>query len=79
MEQRSFATVSIPGERSRALIAATVGDRDESNLTVLRPVPQPSSVTVIGDEYEERWAKTWVRRAGRSRSSMDCRMLPSVS
>ena len=48
-----------------------------SNLAVLRPVPQPSSVIlalVMG-----RREKNWVRRGGRDKSSVVWRMLPSVS
>jgi hypothetical protein len=69
----------MPGERSRALISLMfkVGG-GESSLMVLRPVPQPSSVIVMG-EVEESRGKTWDRRLGRRESSMLWRMLPSVS
>lgn len=57
-----------------------------SSLEVLRPVPQPSSVIVIGDDGNEEggegvesWAKAVSRRGVMSVSSMACRMLLSVS
>jgi hypothetical protein len=70
----------MPGLRSRALISVRLrdGEEGERSLTVLRPVPQPSSVMVIG-EVEERRVKAWVRRGGSRKSSMLWRMLPSVS
>ena len=51
--------MSIPGERSSAAIEEICGDENlgERSLTVLRPVPQPSSVIVIG-RSEGRRAKT---------------------
>jgi hypothetical protein len=57
-----------------------VGEEEggERSLMVLRPVPQPSSVMVIGEVLERR-VKTWVRRGGRRESSMLWRILPSVS
>lgn len=45
---------------------------------MLRPVPQPSSVIVIGEDVGRR-VKACERREGTRRSSMDCRILPSVS
>lgn len=49
-----------------------------SNFVVLRPVPQPSSVIVLGEVLGRFW-KAWLRSVGMRRSSMAWRMLPSVS
>jgi hypothetical protein len=72
--------VSIPGERSSAAIEVICGDEEEGDrsLAVLRPVPHPSSVIVIG-RSEGRRVKTKLRSAGSITSSTLWSMLPSVS
>ena len=78
MEQRSLATPSMEELRSRAFMVV-MGREGLSSLMVFRPVPHPSSVMVIGVRLVERRVNACVRRLGRRRSSMDWRMLPSVS
>ena len=53
------------GLRSKALICA-IGKVNEGRIDVLRPVPAPSSVIVIGELFIdlERTVKAWVRRFG---------------
>lgn len=76
---RSRATASMPGLRSRALIWV-IGEamEGERSFSVLRPVPQPSSVTVSGTEAG-RSVKTFFKRSGSRASSRAWRILPSVS
>jgi len=67
-EQRDFATASIEELRSNAFMAVIgIGGEADMSLMVLRPVPQPSSVMVIGvGEVEmKRGVNAWERRVGR--------------